>query len=83
MATFTLLLFSSHDSILEHVTSESTLSSGSDPLAPSQASKEKEKGLFEDRKVRVCVRVCVRACVRVCVCVRACVCVCVCVCVRY
>ena len=54
---------SPYHSILEHVTSESTLSSGSDPLAPSQATKEREKGLFEDRKVCVCVCVCVFVCV--------------------
>ena len=41
------------------MTSESTLSSGSDPLASSQATKEREKGLFEDRKVCMC-GVCVR-----------------------
>ena len=55
------LLLSSlfHFSILEHVTSESTLCGGSDPLAPSQAAKEKEKGLFEDRKVCACMCACV------------------------
>ena len=35
------------------MTSDSTLSSGSDSLAPLQATKEREKGMFEDRKVCV------------------------------
>ena len=65
-----LLLSLFPDSILEYVASESTLSSGSDSLALSQAAKEREKSLFEDKKVCVCayLRVCV-VCTFVCLCV--------------
>ena len=65
-----LLLSLFPDSILEYVASESTLSSGSDSLALSQAAKEREKSLFEDKKVCVCayMRVCV-VCTFVCLCV--------------